>query len=162
MRAPRPLPILLAGRARIAASVLALACAPSWAVLGGDIGSVQADQVRMKATRIANNDAQGGTVHEIRMPDGSSIRQFVNSRGVVYAVAWSTRLKPDFAQLLGRHSAEFDAGVSADLRSPGIKRSAFVDRDDLVVNSAGRLGAFVGRAWLKSQVPVGTRSDAIR
>lgn len=152
-----------AGAGRIAAaSVLALCCAPSWAVLGGDMASVQADQVRMRAMRNSASAAQGGSVHEIRMSDGSSIREFVNAQGIVYAVAWSTRLKPDFAQLLGRHAAEFDAGVSAELQTPGLKRSAVVDRGDLVVHSAGRPGAFVGRAWLKSQVPAGTRSDAIR
>jgi hypothetical protein len=142
--------------------VLALCCAPSLAVLGGDVASVQADQVRMRAMRSSAGATQGGPVHEIRMQDGSSIRQFVNTQGVVYAVAWSTRLKPDFAQLLGRHAAEFDAGVSAQLQTPGLKRSAVVDRGDLVVHSAGRPGAFVGRAWLKSLVPAGTRSDEIR
>lgn len=101
-------------------------------------------------------------MHEIRMPDGSSIREFVNAQGIVYAVAWSTRLKPDFTQMLGRHAADFDAGVSAQSQKPGLQRSAAVDRGDLVVHSAGRPGAFVGRAWLKSQLPLGTRSDAVR
>jgi Protein of unknown function (DUF2844) len=149
--------------ARIAAlSLLSLAGAASWGVLGGDVAGIQADQTRMRATRLSTDTAQGGSVHEIRMPDGSSIRQFVNAQGIVYAVAWSTRLKPDFAQLLGRHAADFDAGVSAVAQTPGIKRSAVVDRGDLVVVSAGRPGAFVGRAWLKSQLPQGTGSDAIR
>ncbi len=58
-------------------------------------------------------------MHEIRMPDGSSIREFVNAQGIVYAVAWSTRLKPDFTQMLGRHAADFDAGVSAQSQKAG-------------------------------------------
>lgn len=150
------------GRIHWAAWALALSCSPSWAVLGGDVASVQADQLRMRATRQTTNAVQGGTVHEIRMPDGSSIREFVNAQGIVYAVAWSTRLKPDFTQMLGRHAADFDAGVSAQSQKPGLQRSAAVDRGDLVVHSAGRPGAFVGRAWLKSQLPLGTRSDAVR
>lgn len=145
-----------------AASMLTLGVAPSWAVLGGDTATIQADQTRMRAQRQALAPVLGGSVHELRMADGSSIRQFVNAQGVVYAVAWSTRLKPDFAQMLGRHAAEFDAGVASSPRMAGLQRRAVVDRGDLVVDSAGRPGAFVGRAWLKSLLPAGTRADAIR
>jgi Protein of unknown function (DUF2844) len=145
-----------------AASLLVSTVAPSWAVLGGDAATIQADQMRLRAQRQAIALVQGGTVQELRMADGSSIRQFVNAQGKVYAVAWSTRLKPDFAQMLGRHAAEFDAGVASTARQPGLQRRALVDRGDLVVDSAGRPGAFVGRAWLKSMVPTGTTVDAIR
>jgi hypothetical protein len=142
-----------AGWARgTAALTLMMALAPAWAYLGGDLASVQADQTRMRAARLTTSAAQAASVHDIRLADGSSIRQFVNAQGIVYAVAWSTRMKPDFAQMLGRHAAEFD----------GLQRSVTVDRGDLVVHSAGRPGAFVGKAWLKSQLPAGTSADAIR
>jgi hypothetical protein len=116
----------------------------------------------MRAATATTQIANGVSVHEIRLSDGGSIRQFVNAQGIVYAVAWSTRLKPDFAQMLGRYAAEFDAGAAAAASSPGLKHSAVVDRGDLVVHAAGRLNAFVGRAWLKSQVPPGVNPDAIR
>jgi hypothetical protein len=145
-----------------AASLFTMAIAPSWAVLGGNAATIQADQTRMQAQRRALAAVQGGSIQELRTADGSSIRQFVNAQGIVYAVAWSTRLKPDFAQMLGGHAAEFDAGVAAGPRAPGLRRRAVVDRGDLVVESAGRPGAFVGRAWLKSLVPAGTPTDAIR
>lgn len=152
-----------AGSARgTAALTLVMAIAPAWAFLGGDLASVQADQTRMRAARVTTSAAQTASVHDIRLADGSSIRQFVNAQGIVYAVAWSTRMKPDFAQMLGRHAAEFDAGVAAERRAPGLQRSVTVDRGDLVVHSAGRPGAFVGKAWLKSQLPAGTSADAIR
>ena len=141
--------------------LIALAVAPAWAVLGGDAASLPAEQARMHAARATASAGSGATVHELRLPDGASIRHFVNAQGIVYAVAWSTRLKPDFAQLLGRHEADFTAGAAA-LRQPGLQRSASVDRGDLVVQSAGRPGAFVGKAWLKSQLPAGTSADAIR
>jgi hypothetical protein len=135
---------------------------PSWAVLGGDVTTIQADQTRLRAQRRALVTAQAGAAHELQLAGGSTIRQFVNAQGTVYAIAWSTRLKPDFTQLLGRHAAQFDAGVASQARAPGLKRQAIVDSGDLVVESAGRPGAFVGRAWLKSLLPSGTRTDAIR
>jgi hypothetical protein len=142
--------------------MLSMAAAPSWAVLGGDVATIQVDQTRMRAQHLSHAPVAGGTVQELRMADGSSIRQYVNAQGTVYAVAWSTRLKPDFALMLGRHADEFNAGVASAARPAGLQRRAVVDRGDLVVDSAGRPGAFVGRAWLKSLVPAGTRVDAIR
>jgi hypothetical protein len=135
---------------------------PAWAELGGDSSGVQADEARMRATRTTASAGMRATVHELRLPDGSSIREFVNAQGIVYAVSWSTRMKPDLSKLLGRHEAEFVAGAAAASRAPGLKRGVSVDGDDLVVHSAGRPGAFVGRAWLKSQLPTGASADAIR
>ncbi len=142
--------------------VVLLAAAPAWAVLGGGVADVQGEQLRMRATRAVASTLQPGSVHELRLADGSSIRQFINAQGIVYAVAWSTRTKPDFTQLLGRYAADFDAGAAVALRTPGIKRSIAIDQGDLVLQSGGRLGAFVGKAWLKSQLPVGTSANAIR
>lgn len=142
--------------------VVLLSAAPAWAVLGGGVADVQGEQLRMRATRAVTTTFQPGSVHELRLADGSSIRQYINAQGIVYAVAWSTRVKPDFTQLLGRYAADFDAGAAAVLRTPGIKRNAVIDQGDLVVQSGGRQGAFVGKAWLKSQMPTGTSANAIR
>ena len=148
-------------------SAVAAACvaggAPALATLGGDASSVEADRLQMRATRqTARAAVLQGSVQEIRLADGSSIRQFINARGIVYAVAWSTRTKPDFGQLLGQHAGTFDAGVASAAREPGLKRSVTVDQGDVVVVSSGRPGAFVGRAWLKSELPQGVRADALR
>ena len=154
----------LAHATALRASVLVALCAacPAWAGLGGGVADVQGEQLRMHATRAVTATLQPGSVHELRLADGSSIRQFVNAQGVVYAIAWSTRVKPNFTQLLGSYAADFHAGAAAAPRTPGIKRSAFVDQGDLVVQSGGRLGAFFGKAWLKSQMPAGTDANAVR
>jgi len=158
-----PPPAIGTGVARGAAVLaLVLALAPAWAVLGGGMAGVQVEQTRMRALRATTDAGQGMSVHDLRLPDGSSIRQFVNAQGIVFAVAWSTRLKPDFEQLLGRYVADFDAGAAVALRMPGLKRSVSVDQGDLVLHSGGRPGAFVGKAWLKSQMPAGVSADAIR
>jgi hypothetical protein len=147
---------------RATASALIAVAPPVFAVLGGDAASVEGDRLQMRATRQAAASGLSSTVHEIRLADGSTIREFVNGRGIVYAVAWSTRVKPNFEQLLGPHAAAFDAEAVSAARQPGLKRSIGIDRDDLVVVSSGRPGAFVGRAWLKSQLPAGVLADAIR
>ena len=152
----------LAARGAVAVASGALA-GPTLGALGGDASSVEADRLQMRATRQAAQSAVlQGSVQEIRLADGSTIRQFINARGIVYAVAWSTRIKPDFAQLLGQHAGTFDAGVASAASAPGLKRSVTVDQGDVVVVSSGRPGAFVGRAWLKSELPDRVRTDALR
>ena len=145
-----------------AAAFALLQAASAFAVLGGDLSTVTAAQSRMRAARVTTAAAQGTTVHELRLADGSAIREFVNANGVVYAVAWSTRLKPDFSYLLGAYANDFNAGVAASASAPGLKRSVAVERGDLVVHSSGRLGSFGGKAWLKSQMPAAQTPDAIR
>ena len=147
---------------RVGMLVVLLTASPAWAVLGGGVADVQGEQLRMRATRAVTTTFQPGSVHELRLADGSSIRQYINAQGIVYAVAWSTRVKPDFTQLLGRYATDFDAGAAAALRTPGIKRSIVVDQGDLVLQSGGRQGAFVGKAWLKSQMPASSSANAIR
>jgi hypothetical protein len=152
----------LGAAARASLVALLLPAASAWAALGGDVAGVQSEQARMRATRAVTSAPQGVSVHDTRLADGSSIRQYVNARGIVFAVAWSTRLKPDFSQLLGRHESEFDAGLAATVRPPGLGRALDIQRGDLVVHSGGRLGAFVGKAWLTSQLPAGVSPDAVR
>ena len=105
--------------------------------------------------------AQVGS-HEITLADGSSIREYVTPGGIVFAVAWSTRFKPDLAALLGQHAGAYAAAASEAMKAPGIRRHVELRQGDLVVQSGGRLNAFVGRAWLRSLVPEGVNIDALR
>jgi hypothetical protein len=150
------------GRAAALAIAVTVSASTAWAALGESVSSVQTEQAQMRATRLSAPAAAGVSMHELRLADGSSIRQYANAQGIVFAVAWSTRSKPDFGQWLGRHAATFDAGVTEAARQPGLKRSAVVEQGDLVVQSFGRPGAFSGKAWLKSQLPGGLQTDAIR
>jgi len=136
-------------------------CAPvAHAVLGAAEVTVQDDQARLHGMRRQALAVHAlVTTHEITMSDGSSIREFVGPSGVVFAVAWSTRFKPNLQALLGQHAVSYNAAAADALRVPGIKRSVVLQRGDLVVHSAGHLTAFVGKAYLASQIPEGVRVD---
>ncbi len=152
-----------AAAARALVAYLWLAALPAHAVLGADAASIAADQTRLRGARHAMAIA-GATVqtHEITMADGSSIREFVSPSGVVFAVAWSTRLKPDLEALFGAHAPAYAAAASEALRVPGIRRHIELRRGDLVVRSTVHLNAYVGKAWLQSLVPQGVGVDALR
>lgn len=143
-------------------AALLLAALPAQAVLGEDIASVQADQLRLQAARRASATLDGA-VQVLTLADGSTIRQYVDSQGRVYAVAWNTRTKPRLDQLLGTHFAGYVEGARQQQRlRAGAHHHAVVEQGDLVVQASAHLNAHSGRAWLRSLLPSTTARDAIR
>jgi hypothetical protein len=150
-------------RAGVCAAVALLAAPAALAVLGGDVSTVRDDEVRLKgAPRQARALRVQAQAHEITMADGSSIREFVSPAGVVFAVAWSTRFKPDLGSLLGAHAPGYATAAAEAMRAPGIKRQVVLQRGDLVVHSTMHLNVFVGKAYLRSLVPEGLTVDELR
>ncbi|MEP7295993.1 MAG: DUF2844 domain-containing protein [Burkholderiales bacterium] len=133
----------------------------AWAALGGDIASVRGDQGRMNgALRVSV--APSFHVHEILLADGSSIREFASPGGIIFAVAWRTRLKPNLEELLGAYNADYVIAAGDAMKRPGIRRSAVLTRGDLVVHSFGHLNAFAGKAYVPSLVPPGFDINDLR
>lgn len=126
------------------------------AALGGDRASVEADRVQSNVRQAARHtmSATGTyTVYETTMPSGTTVRQYVSTAGVVFAVAWSGQFKPDLRQLMGPH---FDKMVArqADQGTAG-QRFIHQHETDLVVEAGGHPRSFVGRAWLPNALPPG-------
>src|SRR3954464_10760371 len=73
------------------------------ASLGGSTITVDADRVHVQGAlmRIVRNNAYA--LHEIRSASGTTIREYVDSSGTVFAVAWDGPWLPDFRQVLGEH-----------------------------------------------------------
>lgn len=159
-------PVLTSTRALYAVVALFILASstPADAVLGADAASISADHARLSGgqKRPLNMRNPQLQAHEIAMVDGSSIREYVAPNGVVFAVAWSTRFKPDLMSLLGRHAASYAAAASDAMKVPGIKRSVVLQRDDLVVQASSHLNSFVGKAYLRSMVPTGVNIDELR
>ena len=147
------------GRFKLYCIVLpALLSIPAFCALDGDVSSVAADQVRMKAS-VRVLVANSYTVHELRTPAGTTIRQFVSPGGKVFAVTWQG-FSPDLQQLLGEHFSEYVQAVSARHARRG--RGVYVDTGDLVVETGGHMRFVVGRAYLRSQLPPGVNGDDVR
>jgi len=126
------------------------------ATLGGDRASVEANRVQGNVKQAANHtmSATGTyTVYETTMPSGTTVRQYVSTAGVVFAVAWTGQFKPDLRQLMGPH---FDKMVArqADQGTAG-QRFILQHETDLVVEAGGHPRSFVGRAWLPNALPPG-------
>ncbi len=155
------------GRRRLGPMLLALSCGllfgagEARAVLGETADSVKADQIRFEGQR-RQSMAGRMNAHEISLPDGSSIKEYVNAAGVVFAVSWRTRLKPDLEQLLGPNFVLYTGRQGAASGVAGSKMLRSVRQPDLVLHQGGRMNAFAGLAYVPTLVPEGFDADTLR
>ena len=82
----------------------------------------------------------------------TQVHEFVDATGTVFAVSWSGPFKPDLQRLLGRHFSAYQKGEG---QRTGNRSRQRVDTGDMVVVSAGHMGAFEGHAWLPARLPAG-------
>lgn len=129
------------------------------AALGGDAASVESDRAAMGGAVVQTTPGEGYTVHEIQTPSGTAVKEYVSAAGTVFAVSWSGPALPDLRQLLGAQFETYVEGARAQNAGPG---RIDVRRAGLVVQSAGRMRAFFGRAYLPALVPQGMALDQIR
>ncbi len=133
----------------------------TFAALGGDANSIQADEVRLRAVaKTTQTDAY--TIQQIQSPDGTVVKEYVSPEGKVFAVAWRGRFLPDLQQILGASFTPFTQAVqSMKNRRPGHGPVA-VRQAGLVVLSAGHPRDYFGKAYLPDLVPQGVNAEELR
>lgn len=131
---------------------------PAAATLGGAASSTQADQLQMKATLRMSPGARF-TVHEMVLPSGTTVREYVSLQGMVFAVAWKGPRMPDLRQLMGTY---FDQYLQAVPPARGGHAGVAVSQPDLVVHSMGRTRAFSGHAYLPPLLPADVTDDELQ
>jgi hypothetical protein len=122
------------------------------ATLGEPEITVQTDVTQAHASIKSLQDRVSFRVHEIALPSGTVMREFVASNGRVFAVTWHGPRRPDLRQALGRY---FDAYVSAPRSRFADRRHVQIQQGDLVVQGGGHMRALSGRAYLLSAIPSG-------
>ncbi|RFU48341.1 DUF2844 domain-containing protein [Paraburkholderia sp. DHOC27] len=143
-------------------TVLALSIASAaHAALGGSSATVANDQIRMNATRATHSDT-GYTVHEMTLPRGTLVREYVAPSGVVFGVAWQGPSMPDLQGLLGAYTGEASAGVKAFREAHGGIGPVSVQTTDFVMSAGGHMGHYVGHAYLPAALPAGVTAQDIQ
>lgn len=120
------------------------------ATLGAAETSVQGDGQQMKGT-IKSMAYSGYRVHEIELPSGTVVREFVNADGIVFAVAWSGRSVPNLSQTLGTYFTTY----VTEAKTNTSRHHFAVRHADFIAESTGHMRHFVGRAYLPQAVPAG-------
>ena len=153
-------------RLRVGAAALLLLCglAPAWASLGGDASSVQADQVRMQASRrVVSSDAY--TVHEMQAPTGTVVKEYLSPGGKVFAVSWHGPWMPDMRQLLGSYFEQYTQAAQSARTENGIRiarQPLVIEQPGLVVQVGGHSRSFAGVAYVPEMLPSGMRAEDIQ
>jgi len=134
---------------------------PALAALGGDVTSVQADQAQMKGT-LKTTQAAAFTVHEIKAPEGTTVREYVSPEGTVFGVAWQGRAMPNLQQILGSYFQKFSEAAQSQRTARRGRGPVSIQQPGLVVESSGRMHAYSGRAFDPEKLPQGVGADDIR
>ena len=138
------------------ASVLAVS-PHAFATLGESASSVEVNRVRMQANlRVVRKTNYA--VHELGLPAGGKVRQFVANGGNVFAVSWSGGWRPDLREIMGTHYDRYLAATKGKLVVRGPLR---LELPGLVVIMSGHQRAFFGRVYLVDQLPLNMRIEDI-
>jgi Protein of unknown function (DUF2844) len=132
----------------------ALACA----ALGEREATVQEDAAKLKGA-IKSTERSAFRVHEIQLPSGTALREFVGPDGRVFAVAWKGPALPNLSQVLG---AYFDTYAGAAKAKQGSRTHLDIQQSGFIMHSGGHMRAFSGHAYLPQAVPAGTALEDIR
>lgn len=124
------------------------------ATLGGDVRSVELNEQHLGSIRRVVKLASGER-HDLQLPSGMIVHEYVSPGGAVYAITWRGPRMPDLRELLGPYFSRLSG------RDPGSGHHRVnVTVADLVLRSVGHRGSFSGRAWLPPLVPSSVHVDA--
>jgi hypothetical protein len=133
----------------------------AFAALGAHVDSIQADQAHLQAqlTVIAKD---GFKIHELTSNFGTVVREYVSPEGTVFAVSWQGPFMPDMRRLLATYFERYSSAAEAQ-RGRRVGRSPLdIHVHSLVVQTAGHMRAYVGRAYDSGLLPAGVRVEDIR
>jgi hypothetical protein len=129
--------------------------------LGGSMDSVEDDQARIKA-KPSLTQTPAFEVHEMKTPTGTVIREYVSTSGRVFGVTWQGLFIPDMRHLLGSYFEQYSRAARAQ-RETHVGRWPLDIRDPgLVVQSAGHMRFYYGRAYDPTLLPPEVRVNDIR
>jgi hypothetical protein len=142
---------------RLVALLGAMLCAPlspriAMAALGDTEASVQMDVAELQASIKSSENRAGYRVHEILLPSGSLLREFVSLDGTVFGVAWNGRHPPNLRQALGKY---FDNYASGARFNHADHNHLQIQEDDLVMQVQAHMRAYSGRAYIPAALPSG-------
>ena len=141
------------------ALLLSASAATAFAGLGG-APSAPGPRILSNTSAPAFTPASSYTDLKKTLDSGTELHEYVNSNGTVFAVSWQGPYMPDLKEMLGTRFQDLLDHVRTQSR--GARSQVRLAREDLVIYSGGRPGAFEGRAWIPALLPAGFDTGAIQ
>jgi hypothetical protein len=137
---------------------------PASASLGGNVSTVETDRAQMNAhVQVKQRDSY--EAHEIAMPGGTVVDEYVSADGTVFAVSWHGQFPPPMQQILGTYFQQYSAALetqsSTQPRMYG-HRPLNIQQPGLVVETSGHMRAHAGRAYIPGLLPQGITVNQIQ
>jgi hypothetical protein len=130
------------------------------ATLGEGVDSVAKDRRAMSAAKGVVTSRNNYTVHEVTSA-ATTVREYINASGVVFAVAWTGMVFPDLNSLLGSYASEFRDAKRRSPRKHGQKQLK-VRGERVTVETWGHMRNLQGRAFLPAMLPEGVTVNEIK
>jgi hypothetical protein len=152
-------------RAAITAALLLGFSLPATASLGGNVGSVESDRAQMNASLQVTQHGSYA-VHEMQVPGGTVVDEYVAPDGQVFAVSWHGQFPPPMQQILGTYFQQYSAALQAQSSQAQPKmyghRPLNIQQQGLVVQTSGHMRAYSGRAYIPDLLPQGMTVNQIQ
>lgn len=130
------------------------------ATLGGTASSVTSDRTALSAVHRATTSRTAYTIQEFTS-DSTTVREYVSSSGVVFAIVWNGRVHPDLTKLLGSYDDAYQTALKQTVRKRGLRRQQ-VQTDQVVVEKWGHMRNLQGRAYAPALIPSGVTINEIK
>ena len=138
------------------ALLLVLSCNASHAALGEKRTLVAPTSTsaatQMRALKPALQTA-GVTQQSSTLPTGTTVVEYLDKGGTVFAISWQGPVLPDLPATLGSYFPQFTAEVQRLGRAARAGGALNLRTADLVVHSQGRMRQFSGYAYAPGLVP---------
>ena len=141
-----------------AVGLLIFAPGVALAALGENASTVERDVMQLRAQRSVT-PSSAYSVHELQLPGGTQVREYLTSANQVFAITWHGPSIPDLQQLLGAYFPRLSAAARASGRP---RRPVTLEESDLVIHTGGHPRAFFGSAYLPQRMPAGVTAEQIR
>jgi Protein of unknown function (DUF2844) len=107
--------------------------------------------------------AAGVTQQSSALPTGTTVVEYLDPTGTVFAISWQGPVLPDLPATLGNYFPQFSAEVQRLGRAARAGGALNLRTTDLVVHSQGRMRHFSGYAYAPGLTPAGLDvQDALR
>lgn len=135
-------------------------CLPAQAGLGGDSRSVETDRVQLKAQHAVTSGG-GFTAHQLTLPSGTVVHEYLSPAGKIFAVSWRGQVIPDLQQMLGGYYSSASAALNSAPQGP-THRHRSVEGPDLVVHTTARMREHAGLVYVPTLLPPGVSPSDLR
>lgn len=117
---------------------------------------------KMKITAKTSSLGSAYSVREITNT-ARVMREFVDSEGVVFAVAWKGEGRPDFTVIFGDYYSQYKSALMASRwMQPRNRNRLFINTSDIVVKNTAMGSMMSGFAYIPNLLPAGVAIEDLK